>query len=505
MPKSNLALKPEPLQHAEMQAFAAAIRRVAANGSKVVFVSGNFNIVHPGHLRLLNFAASCGDYLVVGVHADDCAGVTLPESLRLEGVKSISGVSFALILREPAEEFVARLQPDVVVKGKERESEHNPEAAVLESYGGKLIFSSGETRFSLLELLQKEIQQVNVSTITRPLDYIGRHGLSLADLTRTVGKFANLKVVVIGDLIVDEYVNCEPVGMSQEDPTIVVTPIMSDRYVGGAGIVAAHAGGLGAEVAYFAVTGRDEAAEFALGKLREYNVQVNRVEDDSRPTSLKQRYRASGKTLLRVSRLREHAISAQTCDEIFRQIAPAVREADLLVFSDFNYGCLPQTLVDRISTLCMDNGVMMVADSQSSSQVGDISRFKGMRLVTPTEREARLALRDFSSGLVVLAQSLQERAAVSDVFVKLGSEGVLIQTGSADDGIKTDQLPAFNSAPKDVSGAGDSMLITSAMALAVGANIWNSAYLGSLAAACQVGKLGNVPLSAEELIAELKP
>lgn len=153
----------------EMQAIAAAIRRVAANGSKVVFVSGNFNIVHPGHLRLLNFAASCGDYLVVGVHADDCAGVTLPETLRVEGVKSISAVSFALILREAPEEFITRLKSHVVVKGKERETEHNPEAAIIESYGGKLIFSSGETRFSLLELLQREVQQINVSTIARPL------------------------------------------------------------------------------------------------------------------------------------------------------------------------------------------------------------------------------------------------------------------------------------------------------------------------------------------------
>jgi bifunctional ADP-heptose synthase (sugar kinase/adenylyltransferase) len=179
----------------------------------------------------------------------------------------------------------------------------------------------------------------------------------------------------------------------------------------------------------------------------------------------------------------------------------AIRDADLLVFSDFNYGCLPQPLVERIAEQCAAHGTMMVADSQSSSQVGDISRFKGMRLLTPTEREARLALRDFSSGLVVLAQTLQTQARVRDVFVKLGSEGVLIQSSEQD--IVTDQLPALNSSPKDVSGAGDSMLITSSMALAVGADIWQSAYLGSLAAACQVGKMGNLPLSEHELVREL--
>ena len=74
------------------------------------------------------------------------------------------------------------------------------------------------------------------------------------------------------------------------------------------------------------------------------------------------------------------------------------------IFSDFNYGCLPQTLVDQISKLCLDHDVMMVADSQSSSQIGDISRFHNMNLITPTEREARYAL--FEQDLPISAGNL---------------------------------------------------------------------------------------------------
>lgn len=488
----------------EMDALAAAIRRVASNRSKVVFVSGNFNIVHPGHMRLLNFAASCGDVLVVGVLPDNSEGATLPEALRLEGVKAINAVTFTFVLRESPEAFITRLKPDVVVKGKEREFHENPEAAVVESYGGKLIFSSGDTRFSLVEVLRRELLEGRQSSIQQPLDYVGRHGLRFDSLRRLVKELASLKVVVIGDLIVDEYINCQPLGMSQEDPTIVVTPIKSDRYVGGAGIVAAHASGLGARVDFFSVTGKDEAARFALQRLDEFGVRAHTVEDESRPTSLKQRFRADGKTLLRVSHLRDHGIGAPLADDLFDRMAPVIAEADLLVFSDFNYGCLPQGLVDRIAQACAEHGVMMVADSQSSSQVGDVSRFKGMRLLTPTEREARLALRDFSSGLAVLAQTLQDRCGAQDVLIKLGAEGVLIQPQPGDDRLMTDRLPALNSAPKDVSGAGDSMLITTAMSMAARADIWQSAYLGSLAAACQVGRMGNVPLRASELEEELQ-
>ena len=91
---------------------------------------------------------------------------------------------------------------------------------------------------------------------------------------------------------------------------------------------------------------------------------------------------------------------------------------------------------------------MMVADSQASSQLGDVSRFRGMRLLAPTEYEARLATRDFTSGLAVLAQQLCAKADADQVFVTLGAEGLLIHGRQVDGGeYVTDQLPAFNEAP----------------------------------------------------------
>ena len=145
---------------------------------------------------------------------------------------------------------------------------------------------------------------------------------------------------------------------------------------------------------------------------------------------------------------------------------------------------------------------MMVADSQSSSQIGDVSRFHGMTLLTPTEREARLAVQNFNDGLVVLAEQLRHKAGAHNLLVTLGAEGVLIHAGTAD-GFLTDRLPAMNHTPKDVAGAGDSLLAGAALALAAGADIWQSAYLGALGAACQVGRLGNCPLSPAEIRVEL--
>ncbi|WP_370623230.1 PfkB family carbohydrate kinase [Polynucleobacter sp. UB-Tiil-W10] len=481
-------------------AVADDIRHIAGTNASIVFVSGNFNILHPGHLRLLNFAADCGDFLVVGLTDDSNPGAFISQDLRLESLKLVNVVNYAFILRDPVEEFLNLLQPHIVVKGKEHEACYNLEQPVVESYGGKILFSSGEVRFSSLDLLQEEFRATSFSLFKKPIEFSRRHQFENKSLVPVINTFSALRVVVIGDLIVDEYITCDALGMSQEDPTIVVTPIKEDLFVGGAGIVAAHAAGLGAHVSYFGIVGNDKTAAFVGQTLADHGVNASLVFDESRPTTLKQRFRANGKTLLRVSHLKQHDISQALAAELLEQLAPQLEIADLVIFSDFNYGCLPKSLVDKIISHCTKLGVPMVADSQSSSQIGDVSRFKDMLLITPTEHEARLALQDSTSGLVVLADTLCRKARAKHVFITLGAEGMLVHSPhSAKNVLETDELPALNMLPKDVSGAGDCMLTSASMALVAGANVWESAFIGSVAAACQVSRLGNLPLTAKEL------
>jgi rfaE bifunctional protein kinase chain/domain len=488
----------------EVVSLAEEIRRKLKKGKKIAFVSGNFNVVHPGHIRLLNFAAECADYLVVGVNSDGHPDVFVPQELRLEGIKAISLVNFALILAVPVSEFIACLKPEIVVKGKEHELLLNVEQAVVESYGGKLIFASGEIWFSHLNHLKNELQKVILPSIDKPTAYLQRHSTDIKKLSHIVNRFSELRVAVLGDLIIDEYIFCDPLGMSQEDPTIVVTPIKRDLFVGGAGIVAAHAKSLGACVNYFSVVGNDVTADYARDKLKEYGVNSCLIVDESRPTTLKRRFRAQGKTLLRVSELRQHNISHELQAQMMAEILKVLESSNLMVFSDFSYGCLSQPLVDEIVEFCTQRGIPMVADSQSSSQIGDITRFKNMLLITPTEREARLAIRDTHSGLMTVADALRRKTNAQHVFITLGSEGLLVYSPkNGMNEVHTDELPVFNLDPKDLAGAGDCLLICSAMSLVAGASIWESAYLGSIAAACQVSRVGNLPLGQAELKKEL--
>lgn len=481
-----------------------AIRSAAPAGARIAFVSGNFNIVHPGHLRLLKLAADSADILVVGLAPDSTSGVTMPSAMRLDGVSALSIVNYAFVLNSSAAEFIAALRPDFVVKGKEFENTYNPESAVVESYGGKLIFSSGDVQFASMDLIRQELSAAPPLPLLRNAEgFPDRHGLTARTLRMLLEKIAEIRVAVIGDVIVDDYIVCDPLGMSQEDPTIVVTPIETQTFVGGAGIVAAHARSLGAKALFFTVFGADETAAYAKSALEKMDVQVHAVTDETRPTTRKQRFRALDKTLLRVNHLRQHAISKQLAEKMLNAVVANLDQVDLLMFSDFNYGCLPQELVEAIAEAARSRGVMVSADSQASSQMADIARFKGMALITPTEREARLALRDTASGLAILAANLRETAAAENVLITLGEDGMMIHGRLHADEYMTDRIPALNATPKDVAGAGDSLFATASMALCSGADIWLASYLGGIAAALQVSRIGNEPLETKDILSEI--
>src|SRR5262245_33621538 len=236
----------------------ADIRLQLGTRTSICFVSGNFNVLHPGHLRLLQFAAELAENLVVGVNPDSTPGVTVPGKDRVQSVQALSLVKHAVLLSGPAVDLIGGLRPAIVVKGAEFEGHDNPEQAVVEAYGGRLIFGSGETQFSSRELLRRELQ-TSFSTIVKPLDYPKRPRFLVPDLKKDLAKLAGLRVLVVGDTIIDEYVTCDPIGMSQEDPTVVVTPVARTEFVGGAGVVAGHARGLGADVRFFTVLGKDPA------------------------------------------------------------------------------------------------------------------------------------------------------------------------------------------------------------------------------------------------------
>jgi len=464
------------------------------------FVYGDFNILHPGHIRFLRFAREQGQRLIVGVLSKAISsGAELSDDVRLEAIRSLSCVSEAVLIEDSISNAIERVQPSVIVKGKEHEDAQSEDVRKARSLGIKIIFSSGSIGHGDSELSEHRNQSHGSVDFRLLDDLMGRRSIGVRRLREVVSRFSGKKVCVIGDLIIDEYIACEALGMSQEDPTIVVTPTQSSQFLGGAGIVAAHAAALGAEVNLFSVTGNDPAGRYAHQMLDNYGVKFICPEDPGRPTTVKQRYRCDGKTVFRVSHLRSDSISREIQSALISYLTKFCEDTDVLIFSDFNYGVVSEGVFSASKSLNWKPACIKVADSQTSSQIGDLTKFKDLTSIYATEHEARVSLKDKDSGLVVLANDLYTQCSANHLFVKLGAEGVLVLAPRQLKSNRPELIPALGRTVIDTAGAGDSFLAGSALSAAAGADPIEAAIIGSLAAAIQVSRVGNRPISAAKL------
>lgn len=467
---------------------------------KKVLVTGIFNVFHPGHIRLLKFAKGCGDKLIVGVLSDRLAGKGsfIPLKYRIENLKNNSIIDEVYIVDKSIKVFIKKVKPNVIVKGKEHETKYNVEEEELKKYGGKLIFSSGDVTFSSSDLIRREAQDLKSSLIEIPKFYLKKRKIDCKKLSQDLQKITSLNVCVIGDLIIDKYLECEPLGMSREDSSIVIKPMESNLYLGGAGIVSAHCSSLGANTFFVSVAGKDKNEKFASQKLKEYGVYSKIFIDESRPTTMKERYMISNKTVFRVSHLQQRSISLNIQNLIIKYLKSIIKKLDLIIFSDFNYGSLPDELIKKIIKIAKDNKIFVSADCQSSSQIGDITKYQNVDLITPTENEARVSLKNYQDGIVVVAEQLRKKSHAKNIILTLGENGVFIHKGTSNS-YEDDEIAALNKNPISTSGAGDCLLAITSLALACNFSIWTSAFLGSIASALQVSIVGNLPIKLKNL------
>ena len=173
---------------------------------------------------------------------------------------------------------------------------------------------------------------------------------------------------------------------------------------------------------------------------------------------------------------------------------------DLIVLCDFGYGLCLEKFVNHFKA---KEHKVLECDSQTSSQQGDITKFKDVNLITPTELEARSAFNRYSDSLTVVVDELYEKLGIENIVVTLGDQGIFCQEKPDRDNsnsIRSDQLHAISPLCVDSSGAGDAFLAASSLILATGGNIWDMSALGSLASAIQVRRLGNIPISKSDLL-----
>ena len=472
----------------------------------IALSNGHFNLIHPGHLRYLQHAKSLADKLVVAIRSDkeldnDSFGQHFTEDERAESVANLQIVDSVVILDNiTLDESIDIIKPKSLVLGKEFEQKQPKKirlalSAVNEEV--RVVFHAGETHYSTSNLLHGNVLDIEDRSKKQLNSICKNHNITLNSLQDRLNRFSDSKLIVIGDTIVDNYVACDALGMSAEAPVLVVKELENREFIGGAAIVASHVAALNAKCHYISVVGEDDQSNIVSKSLIEQGVSTELIVDSSRPTTYKTRYMVENQKLFRVSRMKNHKISEKIEREIIDKLTVLAPDIDGILVSDFVYGVVTQNMLDAISDLSREFDIELYGDLQCSSQVGKVSKFHGFDLITPTEKESRVALDDNESGIEWIANTLLKDTKSKNILMKLGSDGFIAYDNS--NSIERQNFPALSINPVDVTGAGDSLFAAMSVSLSSGASLVEASVIGTCMASLAVKEVGNTPISKEKL------
>ena len=472
---------------------------------KAIMCHGVFDVVHPGHLRHLLYAKSKADVLIASLTADVHISKGryrphVPQDLRAINLAAFEIVDYVIIDPEPTPlKNLALIKPDIFAKGYEYQASGLPlktqdELDVIRGYGGEIIFTPGDYVFSSSQMIEAAPPSLRIEKL---LTLMESAGINFGGLRQTLDKLGGRRVHVVGDTIVDTFTHTSMIGGQTKTPTISVLFDRKIDYIGGAGIVAEHLKAAGAEVVFSTVLGEDSLKDFVVEGMSKAGVQCNPVIDKTRPTTNKNAIISGGYRLLKVDTLDNRSIS----DEIVLKIAKAIaiEKSDALVLSDFRHGMFNRRTIPTL-TDAIPEGMYKVADSQVASRWGNITEFRGFDLITPNEREARFALGDQDSGIRPLAADIYDAAQCKTLILKLGDKGVL--TCRHGDHQALDSffvIDSFVDRLVDGVGAGDALLAYATLSMLASKCEVTATVIGSLAAACECEKDGNIPINIEDV------
>jgi D-glycero-beta-D-manno-heptose-7-phosphate kinase len=314
----------------------------------------------------------------------------------------------------------------------------------------------------------------------------------------------NAKILVIGDLMLDQFVWGSVRRISPEAPVPVVEFERESFMPGGAANVARNLTALQVPTELFGIVGRDETARRLKQLLLEQNVICEGVlGDPTRPTSLKSRIIAHHQQMVRVDREATAALDAKTLRRLLDALEHRIYQADAVIVGDYGKGVVTQKMLDQVKVICRQRGVWLSLDPKPVNRL-DLS---GLSLITPNRKEAfELAGKDDrmrgpeplkDAALMEVANTLLEKLQPALLLITLGDHGMLLCRR----GEKPFHIPTVAQEVFDVSGAGDTVIASFTMAIAAGASPVEAAILSNHAAGVVVGKIGTATLTREELSA----
>lgn len=301
-------------------------------------------------------------------------------------------------------------------------------------------------------------------------------------------QFSKARLLVVGDVMLDRYWFGDTGRISPEAPVPVVQVAKIDERLGGAANVARNASALGAKTTILGVIGQDEAGKRVEQLLQESGVQSQLQADSKVPTTVKLRVIARQQQLIRLDF--EETPSQNSLDEKLKRFEGLLPQVDVVILSDYGKGALEQ--VSAMIALAKANKKLVLVDPKGDAY----SKYKGATVLTPNRSELRQVIGQWSdeADLTKRAQSLRQELELSALLLTRSEEGMTLFTEKGTEHVRAQAREVF-----DVSGAGDTVIATLAVAMAAGWPLERAMALANRAGGIVVGKLGTATVSAEEL------
>ena len=306
------------------------------------------------------------------------------------------------------------------------------------------------------------------------------------------------KIVILGDVMLDEFVWGDVTRISPEAPVPVVDIRRESIHLGGAANVLANTAALGAHACVIGVVGKDLAGERLRQRLSEASTLQEDgflVVDDGRPSTVKTRIIAHNQLVVRADRELRTPVNGYVQERIVSALKEALRDADAFVVSDYDKGVVTQQILEEILPAAYSRMPVLI-----DPKIRNFPSYRPASLITPNHHEALRMTNleeDSDDGLDQAARIIRARLGCDAVLITRGDRGIMLLEGDGE--------PVFVGTTArevyDVTGAGDTVIATLATALSAGASMLEAATLANHAAGVVVGKVGTATISGAELLA----
>ncbi len=322
-----------------------------------------------------------------------------------------------------------------------------------------------------------------------------------ARLAEIAAEFGKRSILVVGDLMVDEYLMGTARRISQEGPVMVIEVHDDEFKPGGAANVANNLRSLGAKVGIAGVVGEDEMGRLLRDELKNWDIGVTGILTDStRPTTRKTRVVAQNQQVLRVDREQTHPLPESVAEELLSRVETALRQADAVLVSDYRKGVISPQVAARLSGMAASLGKLLVTNPKPTSAPW----LRGATVLSLNHFEAeelsRSTLPTDADELHRYGSEMRDRLDVDTLVITQREQGLDFWRRNGEHR----HVPAHKVEIADGAGAGDSTISAMTLALVCGATTYEAAEIACLAGACVVRKHGVATVTADELLDELQ-